>query len=228
MSYGALVTNESGTTQIDSSLVSYQILEQGFFTGTKIWPSTFPSKTLMFIKPSGTGYTAGSLSLFAQTYTVNGVTRTTAGTSTVAYTAVAPTTDFTSLPSSAFYGFALGIRDSSGSFSFSSEIPVMKIRGTRSIQLQNSGWNTYWYQGTTYGEMNNLYFLADGYDEYATTIYGPAADLTRRTDYRKAIYDYTNNRFGTSIFSSYAYDVVGPAFSRSYEGYKTEVIGIPI
>jgi len=228
MSYGALVTNESGTTQIDSSLVSYQVLEQGSFTGTKIWPSTFPSKTLMFIKPYFT-YTSGSLSLFAQTYTVNGVTRTTTGSgSTVAYTAVIPTTDYTSYPASASYGFGLGIRDSSGSLSFSSELPVLKIRGTRSIQLQNSGWNTYWYQGTTHSEMNNLYFLADGYEEYGTEVFGPAADLERRAYYRKAIYDYTNNRFGTAIETQLFQDAVGPAFSRFYEGYKTEVIGIAI
>ena len=228
MSYGALVTNESGTTQIDSSLVSYQILEQGSFTGTKVWPTSFPSKTLMFIKPYN-NYISGSLSLFAQTFTVNGVTRTTTGsTSTVAYTAVIPTTDYTSPPYSASYGFGLAIRDSSGSLSFSSEIPVMKIRGTRSIQLQNSGWNTYWYQGTTHSEINNLYFLADGYEQYGTTITGPQADLIRKRFYRKAIYDYTNNRFGTTISVTTTDNAVGPAFSRFYTGYKTEVIGIAI
>lgn len=181
----------------------------------------------MFIKPYNT-YTSGSISLFAETFTVNGVTRTTSSYNvTVAYTAVIPTTDYTSYPASASYGFGLGIRDSSGTLSFSSELPVMKIRGTRSIQLQNSGWATYWYQGTTHSEMNNLYFLADGYGHYGTVVAGPQADLIRTTYYRKAIYDYTNNRFGTTIETTTAEDQ-GSAFSRFYEGYKTEVIGIAI
>lgn len=235
MSFGILAINESGSTQIDSGLTQYQVLEYGTFTTQKVWTSSWPDKTLLFVKPASAEDRDSSHICLATTFRLGSTTYTNAGhaasgvslTDPMDYVAVVPVNDYGSYPAAVSYNYALTIRNSSNQVSFTSEIPVLKVRSNRSIQLQNSGWDTQWYQGTTYGELFNLYFLADGYGHYKTVVSGPQADLTKQTIYRVAKYDYGNNTFGTDTITVTSTGT-GSAFTRTYTGYKTEVIGIPI
>ena len=139
------------------------------------------------------------------------------------YVAIVQAKNFTT-PTS---GYGINIFNGSQELAYTSELPTFRIRGSRSVLLQNGGWNTQWYQGTIYGEMENLYMLADGYGLYAAGRYSSSGETFSYNTNRWGRYNYSSNSYGTGV-KTYTNDSSGSSYSYTFNGYKTEMVGFAI
>lgn len=234
MAYGIHIENENGKTQIDSDYISYQVIATGTATGTLSWPTTWPTDTLVFVKPHNPD-TEYDYFVITNSYKLSsGVRRTTmtSGKTTsfvinqaCDYVAIVQAKNFTT-PTS---GYGINVFNSSQELAYTSELPTFRIRGSRSVLIENGGWNTQWYQGTIYGEMENLYMLADGYGQYESGQYSSLGESFYYNKNRWGKYSYRNNSFGTGT-KTYTSDnnTGGSNYVYRYNGYKTEMVGFAI
>ena len=234
MAYGIHIDNEDGKTQIDSDYISYQVIATGTATDTLIWPTTWPTDTLVFVKPHSPD-TEYDYFVVTNSFkiTSTGERRTTmrSGKTTsfvidlaCDYVAIVQAKNFT-IPTS---GYGINVFNSSQELAYTSELPTFRVRGSRSILIENGGWATQWYQGTIYGEMENLYMLADGYGTYESGQYSQSGESFSYNKNRWGKYSYRNNSFGTGI-KTYSSDTSGGSnYVYNYNGYKTEMVGFAI
>jgi hypothetical protein len=242
MAYGLHIENENGKTQIDSDFISYQVIATG--TGTSVtWPSTWPTDTLVFVKPhspgtssdyfvvtnsfssaAGTDYYGNATAAYRKTTMSCGTTSSFLINQACDYVAVVQAKNFTT-PTS---GYGINVFNSSQELAFTSELPTFRIRASRSILIENGGWNTQWYQGTIYGEMENLYMLADGYGRYESGVYGQSGEYFDYNKNRWGLYSYINNSFGTGIKTYTSDSNNNSSYVYNYNGYKTEMVGFAI
>jgi len=230
MSYGIQSINASGFTQIDENSEVFQVIQ----TGTKAanvqyvtLPNTLPTDCLVFARPQGGG-TSGVVSFTGSVsdFVVNGTRYLRAHMSyniATDYVVVQRCSEFTK-PTS---GYGISVYKSNGEIGFTSELPMLRVIGTRSVTFSTSSgaFDNAWYQGTT-GAIDTAYVMLGPYIEYQYEQYQYFGENYFKKTFRKARFDYNNHRIGTAAF----YDTGdlqrgSNVYTRTNTGQKTEIVG---
>jgi hypothetical protein len=230
MSYGIQSVNTSGFTQIDENSEVFQVLQ----TGTKAvgvayvtLPNTLPTDCLVFARPQGggtsgvvsfTGYVADfvtSVGRYVRIYSTYNVA--------LDYVVVQRCSEFTE-PTS---GYGINVYKSNGEIGFTSELPMLRVIGTRSVTFSTSSgaFDTGWYQGTT-GAIDTAYVMLGAYITYQYEQYQWYGENFYRYTHRKARFDYNNHKIGTEAsYDNGDLQRGSSVYIRTNTGQKTEMVG---